>query len=515
MAAPGATKGIRMAETVEQPDAGTEAQSVQAEDILGLNPEVIRDVIVALDADDGAAIQRIVEPLHPAEIADLIEMLRGGMRMQIIEHLRPNFDPVILAELDWNVRDEVAEQLGTDTIAKAIAALDSDDALNLISALEETKQRRVLHAIPSALRSMLEEGLAFPEDSAGRLMQREFVAVPAFWTVGEVIDFLRESDDLPDDFYDIFVVDPRHRLIGAVALNRVLRTKRPVPIGAVMERDIVTVPVGMDQEEVAYIFAQQDLLSAAVVDASDRLIGVIMIDDIVDVIHEEAEEDLMRLGGVQEDDLYHAVIETGRSRFLWLFVNLGTAILASSVIGLFQGRMEFGPRALGSRSIIADPRSTAMQSVLNLKIKFRESFRPFAPAVLRERVTDWFDLDYESPYMLLVAAVTASQRIPIPPGTESLFGIEKLSVPRSTVPAVTHVDDSARVQTVRRDGNPLYYDIIRAFDVLTGCPIIVNTSFNVKDEPIVCTPEDAYRCFMKTQMDVLVLESHVIVKPAA
>ncbi|MDA1184534.1 MAG: carbamoyltransferase [Acidobacteria bacterium] len=185
------------------------------------------------------------------------------------------------------------------------------------------------------------------------------------------------------------------------------------------------------------------------------------------------------------------------------------------VIGLFQGRMEFGPRALGCRSIIADPRSTEMQSVLNLKIKFRESFRPFAPAVLRERVNEWFDLDYESPYMLLVAAVTASRRIPTPPGTESLFGIEKLTVPRSTVPAVTHVDDSARVQTVRRDDNPLYYDIIRAFDVLTGCPIIVNTSFNVKDEPIVCTPEDAYRCFMNTQMDVLILESHVIVKPSA
>jgi len=185
------------------------------------------------------------------------------------------------------------------------------------------------------------------------------------------------------------------------------------------------------------------------------------------------------------------------------------------VIGLFQGRMEFGPRALGGRSIIADARSTEMQSVLNLKIKFRESFRPFAPAVLRERVTDWFDLDYESPYMLLVADVAASRRISPPAGTEALFGIEKLSVPRSTVPAVTHVDDSARVQTVRRDDNPLYYDIIRAFDVLTGCPVIVNTSFNVKDEPIVCTPEDAYRCFMKTQMDVLVLESHVIVKPTA
>ena len=188
-------------------------------------------------------------------------------------------------------------------------------------------------------------------------------------------------------------------------------------------------------------------------------------------------------------------------------------LAAGKVVGLFQGRMEFGPRALGCRSIIGDARSPAMQSVLNLKIKFRESFRPFAPAVLRERVADWFDLDYESPYMLLVAGVSASRRVPIPPGTEHLFGIEKLKVPRSTIPAVTHVDDSARIQTVRREDNPLYYDIIRAFDQLTGCPVIVNTSFNVKDEPIVCTPEDAYRCFMKTEMDVLVLESHVIVKP--
>jgi carbamoyltransferase len=185
------------------------------------------------------------------------------------------------------------------------------------------------------------------------------------------------------------------------------------------------------------------------------------------------------------------------------------------VVGLFQGRMEFGPRALGCRSIIADARSPAMQSVLNLKIKFRESFRPFAPAVLRERVADWFDLDYESPYMLLVAGVAASHRVPVPAGYERLFGIEKLHVPRSTIPAVTHVDDSARVQTVRREDNPLYYDIIQAFEARTGCPVIVNTSFNVKDEPIVCTPEDAYRCFMKTQIDVLVLESHVIVKPVA
>ena len=188
-------------------------------------------------------------------------------------------------------------------------------------------------------------------------------------------------------------------------------------------------------------------------------------------------------------------------------------IAAGKVIGLFQGRMEFGPRALGCRSIIADARSTAMQSVLNLKIKFRESFRPFAPAVLRERVADWFELDTESPYMLLVADVAQPHRVPPPPGSEALWGIEKLKVARSTIPAVTHVDDSARIQTVRREDNALYYDIIRAFGDLTGCPVIVNTSFNVKDEPIVCTPEDAYRCFMNTGMDVLVMESFVVTKP--
>lgn len=313
---------------------------VQAEDLLGLNPDVIRDAIVALDSDDGAAIAEIVSPLHPAEIADLIEMLRGPMRTQLVELLRPKFDPEVLAELDETVRDEVAEQLGTETLAKAIAALDSDDALNLISTLEERKQRRVLHAISFALRSMLEEGLAFPEESAGRLMQREFVVVPAFWNVGEVIDFLRESEDLPGDFYDVFVVDPRHRIIGYVALNRILRAKRPTRVRDILIDEFVSVPVNMDQEEVAYVFAQQNLVSAPVVDSAERLIGVITIDDIVDVIHREAEEDIMRLGGVQEDDLYAAVLDTGKSRFTWLFVNLITAVLASIVIGLFQGTIE-------------------------------------------------------------------------------------------------------------------------------------------------------------------------------
>ncbi|MET1085004.1 MAG: carbamoyltransferase [Burkholderiales bacterium] len=174
-------------------------------------------------------------------------------------------------------------------------------------------------------------------------------------------------------------------------------------------------------------------------------------------------------------------------------------------VGWFQGRMEFGPRALGARSILGDARSPTMQSVLNLKVKYRESFRPFAPSVLRERVAEWFELDYDSPYMLLVADVVEKRRLEMTPDQRTLFGIEKLNVPRSDIPAVTHVDYSARVQTVHADTNPRYHALISAFERLTDCPVIVNTSFNVRGEPIVCTPEDAFRCFMGTEVEVLAL----------
>jgi carbamoyltransferase len=187
-------------------------------------------------------------------------------------------------------------------------------------------------------------------------------------------------------------------------------------------------------------------------------------------------------------------------------------LAAGKIIGLHQGRMEFGPRALGGRSIIGDPRSPEMQSAMNLKIKYRESFRPFAPSVLRERVADWFELDTDSPYMLLVANVDKPRRRKMTAAEEALWGIEKLNVARSEIPAVTHVDYSARIQTVRRETNPLYWEIIEAFRERTGCPLVVNTSFNVRGEPIVCTPEDSYRCFMRTEMDYLVLETCVLDK---
>jgi carbamoyltransferase len=183
------------------------------------------------------------------------------------------------------------------------------------------------------------------------------------------------------------------------------------------------------------------------------------------------------------------------------------ALADGKAVGWFQGRMEFGPRALGNRSILGDARSPTMQSLLNLKVKFRESFRPFAPSVLREDVQDWFEMDTDSPYMLLVADVLESRRIAMTPEQQKLFGIEKLNVPRSEIPAATHVDYSARVQTVHAETNPRYHGLISEFKAKTGCPVIVNTSFNIRGEPIVCTPEDAFRCFMGTDIEVLVVEN--------
>ena len=195
-----------------------------------------------------------------------------------------------------------------------------------------------------------------------------------------------------------------------------------------------------------------------------------------------------------------------------LVEQVATYLASEKVVGWFQGRMEFGPRALGGRSILGDPRSANMQSVMNLKIKFRESFRPFAPAVLRERVSDYFEMDADSPYMLLVAPVLEKRRVQLTEGQQGLWGIDLLNVPKSDIPAVTHVDYSARVQTVTEETNPRFYRLLRSFEQKTGCGVLINTSFNVRGEPIVCTPEDAYRCFMRTNMDVLVLENLVLLK---
>ncbi|HEU4640018.1 MAG TPA: carbamoyltransferase C-terminal domain-containing protein, partial [Candidatus Binatia bacterium] len=195
-----------------------------------------------------------------------------------------------------------------------------------------------------------------------------------------------------------------------------------------------------------------------------------------------------------------------------LLDRLAEELAAGKVVGWFQGRMEFGPRALGSRSILGDARNPKMQSLMNLKIKYRESFRPFAPSVLRERAADYFELDVDSPYMLLVAPVVEKRRITPTKEQQSLWGIDLLNVPKSDIPAATHVDYSARVQTVHADSNPRYHKLLKAFESRTGCGLLVNTSFNVRSEPIVCSPQDAYRCFMRTAIDILVLENCLLYK---
>ncbi len=306
----------------------------------GLKPELVRTIREAFAEGRLDDVRALAAPMHYADAADLLEQLDEEERRQLVDLLRADFEAEILTELDETIRDEVIEQLGFADLATAVQELDSDDAVWLLDQLEDEEQQRILAALPPETRAILAQGLSYKEYTAGRLMARELVAVPAYWTVGEVIDHLRESRSVPEEFYDIFVVDPRHRPVGKVRLARLLRAKRPVRLKDIIESDVLPVPTGMDQEEVAFLFRQHDIVSAPVVDNVGRLVGVITIDDIVDVIDEEAADDMLRLAGVADTDLYRAVKDTARSRATWLLVNLGTAFLAASVIGLFSETIE-------------------------------------------------------------------------------------------------------------------------------------------------------------------------------
>ena len=318
----------------------------QVHDLEAGAEQVFLNVLVS---GDEAGVRTLMAELHPADAADLLERLGADERARVVEILRSDFDSEILSELDETVRDHVVECLGVENVAAFIVGMDSDDALEVVEELDEDEQQQVLDAIPVGDRTLIEEGLSYPEDSAGRLMQREVVTIPTFWNVGETIDFLRKSADrddgegeneLPTQFYDLFVVDPSHKPVGTIPLSRILRTRRPVSVTDIMETEMKLLPVTTDQEDVAFVFRQRDLVSAPVVDDGGRLVGAVTIDDVVDVIDEEHEEDIMFLGGVKEDDLYDATLDTTRARFMWLLINLGTAILASIVIGLFDATLE-------------------------------------------------------------------------------------------------------------------------------------------------------------------------------
>ena len=313
--------------------------------VHGLESETEERIVAALAANDETAVWALIADLHYTDIADLVERLHDEDRSRLLTIMGPEFDGDVLIELDETVRDQVIDEVGLETVAQAVTQLESDDAVEIIEELEEHEQQQVLNAISDEDRALIEESLRFPKDSAGRLMQRELVTAPTFWDVGNTIDFLRrnaDSDDnpLPDRFYVVYVVDPAHRPVGMVWLDKLLRTGRSVTVTEVMEPDMKVIPVMSDQEDVAFLFRQRDLVSAPVVDNGGRLIGAITIDDIVDVIDEEHEEDIMRMGGVRGDDLYSAVLDTTRARFSWLFVNLLTAIVASIVIGLFDATID-------------------------------------------------------------------------------------------------------------------------------------------------------------------------------
>ncbi len=322
-------------------DAEVEGRPNGSEGLERVDPEIVRAVDVALEEGRLEDADRLVADLHAGELADLIEELSSEDRVRLLTQLRDHLDPEVLTHLDEGVREDAFEVLNTAEVAAAITELETDDAVDVIEDLDEDDRQEVLDQLSAADRAILEEALSYPEDSAGRLMQREIVTVPPEWTVGDAVDYMRaRAAQLPRDFYDVFVVDAERRPVGVVPLSRLAKNRRPASIAEIMHPDFQPIQLETDQEDVALKFHQSGLISAPVVDADGRLVGVITADDVVQVIQDEAEEDLMRLGGVAGDDLYGSVISTTRARFSWLFVNLGTAIVASIVIGFFDAAID-------------------------------------------------------------------------------------------------------------------------------------------------------------------------------
>ncbi|UFS78375.1 magnesium transporter [Tardiphaga sp. 37S4] len=329
------------------------AQSVAPEELSALDrmpmrnddgdirPEFVEAISHAVQVADTAFLKEIVGELHEADLGDLIEALDADERAPLIELTGADFDFSALNEVDDTVREELLEELEPETVAEGVRELDSDDAVELLEGVDEEVQDEILEKLPLSERVALERSLTYPENSAGRRMQTEFIAVPPDWNVGQVIDYMRETPDLPDRFYEIYSVGADQRWQGAVSLDALLRARRPVLLADLIDEDRRRVSVLDDQEEVARMFGKYNLVAAPVVDTDDRLVGVITIDDVVDVIEEEADEDLKALGGVTSDEeLSDNFWTIAKGRFTWLLINLATAFIASSVLGLFEDQLQ-------------------------------------------------------------------------------------------------------------------------------------------------------------------------------
>lgn len=316
-------------ETLEKPEG-------EADDDYALKNQVVNAAIDAAEAGDKAALHEVLEPLHAADIADLLEQVHGGDRSAILRLAGDYIDGEILSEIDEDIREEVIEELHPEVLAAAVQELESDDVVDLIEDLDEPQQEAILDVLDMVDRIAVEQALSYPEYSAGRLMQREVVIAPEHWTVGDTIDHLRAQTDLPDQFYHVILVDPRHKPTDYVTLGRLMSSRREVALKDITEESFRTFDVEEDEGDVAYAFNQYHLISAPVVDDEGRLVGVITIDDAMVVLDEEHEEDVLRLGGVGDESLSNSTLEIVKRRFPWLGVNLATAVLASIVISFFE-----------------------------------------------------------------------------------------------------------------------------------------------------------------------------------
>ncbi|QPQ54695.1 magnesium transporter [Allosphingosinicella flava] len=305
-----------------------------------LKPEFVRNVIDRVEAGDAAGARELVEPLHPADVADLFELVSPEQRRALAAAVADLLDGDVFSEMnDW-VREELIDALEPHEVADIAGQLETDDAVALIEDLEEDEQRAVLRALDPDDRAAIEEALTFPEESAGRLMQRDLIAVPEHWNVGQVIDYLRATEGLTTDFWEVFVVDPQHHPVGTIQLSWILRTPRHIPMSDLMKREQTLIPVDMDQEEVALRFQKYALISAAVVDHAGRLVGMITVDDIVHIIQQEAGEDVLLLSGAGEGDINQPLRDSYQARVRWLIANLFTALVASAVIAAFGAAIE-------------------------------------------------------------------------------------------------------------------------------------------------------------------------------
>ncbi|MEZ5789109.1 MAG: magnesium transporter [Xanthobacteraceae bacterium] len=306
-----------------------------------VRPEAVERVRAAIEAEDAALLRSLLGELHEADLGDLLEALEAEERPRLIELMGPDFDFTALAEVDDAVREEILDELPPETVAEGVRELDSDDAVYILKDLSHEERAEILDQLPPPERVALARSLQYPEDSAGRRMQTEYIAVPPSWRVGHAIDYMRETDELPERFYELYVVDSQTRLLGAVSLDQLLRSKRPTQVSELMDAERRRVRATDDQEEVARLFERYNLVAVPVVDDLDRLVGVITVDDVVDVIEEEAEKDIKALGGITgHEELSDDVWTIARGRFNWLLVNLATAFLASSVLGLFEGELQ-------------------------------------------------------------------------------------------------------------------------------------------------------------------------------